>query len=220
LPSRFSGSVHNAAAAQIAIDLNAHGMNCAPSAGEISFESALWQGIHQLVANEADIVLAGSVDELNKYPLGIGKRWGLWSDRTRPGEGAMMARLMRAPETSEALARITAVRLGRYRKPFDAEREADWIESVVSLNNVDVILSGAHGWPRLDEKYNSVVAALSTRAGRTIEHQTYKQHCGEFHSASAFGFSAAVELVRNGCRGVLLYTLAPRGGKAITLVQP
>src|SRR5439155_7933665 len=46
MPSRFSGSVHNAAAAQVAIDLGAHGMNSAPTAGEITFECALWQGLH------------------------------------------------------------------------------------------------------------------------------------------------------------------------------
>ena len=67
--------------------------------------------------------------------------------------------------------------------------------------------------------YSAVVAALSARAGRKLEHQTYKQLCGEFHAASAFGFSAALDLVRNGRRGVLLYTLSPRGAKAICCLQ-
>jgi len=72
----------------------------------------------------------------------------------------------------------------------------------------------------LDENYSAVAAALSKRAGRTIEHQTYKQLCGEFHSASAFGFSVAVNLAREKKCGVLLYTLSPRGAKAICCVQP
>jgi len=88
------------------------------------------------------------------------------------------------------------------------------------LSKVDVLLSGAKGWPALDPMYAAVAAALSARAGRTIEHQTYKQLCGEFHSASAFGFSVAVDLVRQQPRGVLLYTLSPRGGKALCCVQP
>ena len=59
--------------------------------------------------------------------------------------------------------------------------------------------------------YSAVAAALSARAGRTLEHQTYKQLCGEFHAASAFGFSVAVDLVREGSRGVLaLHAVAAR----------
>jgi 3-oxoacyl-(acyl-carrier-protein) synthase len=150
MPTRFSGSVHNAPAAQIAIDLRAHGLNSAPTAGEISFECALWQGMCQLAAGESDCALVGAVDELNKYPLAIGKRWGLWNEQTRPGEGAVVARLSRA-EGSPLLARVTAVRLGRYRRPFDSAREADWIAAAVDLSEVDVLLSGAKGWPVLEE---------------------------------------------------------------------
>lgn len=220
MPSRFSGSVHNAAAAQIAIDLGARALNSAPTAGEISFECALWQGMHQLATDEADVAIVGAVDELNKYPLSIGKRWGYWTEQMRPGEGAMVASLTLPEKAATQLARVTTVRLGRYRRPFDAEREADWIASSVDLTAVDVVLSGAKGWPTLDAKYAAVIAALSARAGRTLEHQTYKQLCGEFHAASAYGFSVAVELMRQGRRGVLLYTLSPRGAKAICCVQP
>ncbi|HEY5297493.1 MAG TPA: beta-ketoacyl-[acyl-carrier-protein] synthase family protein [Verrucomicrobiae bacterium] len=220
MPARFPNSVHNAAAAQVAIDQNARALNSAPTMGEISFESALWQGISQLATGEADGALVGAVDELNKYPLSIGKRWRLWNEKTIPGEGAMVASLTRTENSKTSLTRVTAVRLGRYRKPFDAEREADWIAAAVKLKNVGIILSGAGGWPALDEKYSAVAAALSQRAGRKLEHQTYKQLCGEFHSASAFGFSVAVDLVRARKCGVLLYTLSLRGSKAVCCLQP
>lgn len=220
MPSRFSGSVHNAPAAQVAIDLGARAMNCAPTAGEISFESALWQGVRQLMADETDTVLVGAVDELNKYPLSIGKRWGFWTGQTAPGEGAMVASLALPNKAAAVLAHVTAVRLGRQRQPFDAESEADWIAASVDVAKVDVVLSGAKGWPALDAPYAAVVAALSRRAGRNLEHQTYKHLCGEFHSASAFGFSVAVDLARRSRRGVLLYTLSLRGAKAVCCVEP
>ncbi len=220
MPSRFPGSVHNAPAAQIAIDLGARAMNSAPTMGEISFEGALWQGLRQLVTDEADCALVGAVDELNKYPLAVGRRWGFWTEQTRPGEGAVVARLTRAATATPRLAQVTAVRLGRYRRPFDTQREVDWIVAAVDLTTVAVFLSGAQGWPMLENYYNSVAAELSARAGRTIEHQTYKQLCGEFHAASAFGFSVAVGLVQRNRSGVLLYTLSPRGGKALCCVQP
>ncbi len=219
MPARFPGSVHNAPAAQIAIDQQARGPNSAPTMGEISFECALWQGMSQLWAGEADCALAGAVDELSKFVLSIGKRWGFWTEKTRPGEGAVVANLAPLNATGEPLGKVAAVHLGRYQRPFDASREADWIASRIDLGTVDVILSGAGGSPALDDFYRDVASNLSALAGRKLESQTYKQGCGEFHAASAFGFSQALDLVRQGKRGVLLYTLSRRGGKAITLVQ-
>ena len=67
---------------------------------------------------------------------------------------------------------------------------------------------------------DAVIAGLSQRAGRTLGQQTYKQHCGEFYSASAVGFAHAVELARTQQCGVLLYTLSLRGGKALCCVEP
>jgi 3-oxoacyl-[acyl-carrier-protein] synthase-1/3-oxoacyl-[acyl-carrier-protein] synthase II len=220
MPARFPNSVHNAAAAQVAIDQGAHGLNCAPTAGEITFECALWQGFTQLACDEADCVLAGAVDELDKYLLSIGQRWGAWNQTIRPGEGVVVACLGRGGENGAARARITAVRLGRYRRPFDADREADWIASAVDLKGVQVIMSGARGFPKLDPMYDAVAEAVSARAGRRLEHQTYKQLCGEFHSASGFGFARAVEVARQRNCGVLLYTLSARGAKAICCIQP
>jgi 3-oxoacyl-(acyl-carrier-protein) synthase len=218
MPARFPGSVHNAPAAQIAIDQQAYGPNSAPTMGEISFECALWQGMSQLWAGEADCALTGAVDELSKYVLHIGKRWGLWTEQTRPGEGAVVANLAPLDSARAPLGKVTAVHLGRYRRPFDARREADWIASKINLGTVDVILSGAGGVLALDGLYQAVAMNLS--AGRKLEFQTYKQQCGEFHAASAFGFSRALQLLQSGKRGVLLYTLSEHGGKAITLVQP
>lgn len=220
MPAQFPCSVHNAPAGQVAMDLNACGMNSAPTVGEISFECALWQAMSQLSNNEADAALAGSVDELSKYTLSIGKRWRMWTDQTRPGEGAVVASLARTDAAGKRLAQVTRVRLGRYRRPFDPQREADWIASSIEMSDVDILLTGARGLPALEPFYNGVAAALSERAGRPIEHRTYKQLCGEFHSASAFGFSLAVDLARSGSRGVLLYTLALRGAKGLCFVQP
>jgi 3-oxoacyl-(acyl-carrier-protein) synthase len=219
-PARFPASVHNAPAGQIAMDLGARGLNSAPTAGSITFECALWQAMAQLAAEEAEVALAGAVDELNKYPLAIGKRWGVWKEHTLPGEGAAVVQLARAVEAAPALARITALRLGRYRRPFDAKREAAWICATDGLAQVTILMSGAGGWPMLEPCYRDVAKALSAQLGRELEHRTYKQNYGEFFSASGLGFAAAAELVRQRGCGVLLYTLSPRGGKALCLLQP
>jgi len=220
MPTRFPGSVHNAPSGQVAIDLGATGLNSAPTMGEISFESALWQATNQIANGAADEALAGGVDELNKYALTIGKRWGFWNDRTIPGEAAVVVNLAGADTKKPALARVTAVRLGRYRRPFDAGREADWIVQAIELAKIETVVTGAQGWPELDAHYDAIVAELSRRAGRPLAQQTYKQDCGEFYSASAYGFSRAVELARQTQSGVLLYTLSLRGGKALCCVAP
>jgi hypothetical protein len=72
----------------------------------------------------------------------------------------------------------------------------------------------------LDPHYQAIVTELSRRTDRPLAQQTYKQDCGEFYSASAYGFSVAVELARQQQGGVLLYTLSVRGGKALCCVEP
>lgn len=220
MPTRFPGSVHNAPSGQIAIDLNACGLNSAPTMGEISFESALWQAMNQIANNEADEALAGAVDELNKYALTIGKRWGFWNEQTIPGEAAVVANLASVATNKTSLARVTAIRLGRYERPFAARHEAEWIAALIDREKLRTIVTGARGWPELDTFYNAVIVELSKLAGRTVVQQTYKQHCGEFYSASALGFAKAIELARHEQRPVLLYTLSLRGGKALCCVEP
>ena len=220
MPAQFPNSVHNAIAGQVAIDQAARGLNAAPTCGEISFESALWQGISQLATDEADCALAGAADELNKYVLGIGQRWKIWDDKIHPGEGAAVACLRRDENATTSLARVTAVKLGRWQKPFNVAREIEWLASGVDLTKVDVFLSGAGGFRELEEKYAAIAAALSAQSGGKIAHQTYKEHCGEFYSASAYGFAVAVELAKSKHQRILLYTLAARGGKAACVIEP
>ncbi len=222
MPSRFPNSVHNSPAGQVAIDQAASGMNSAPTVGEITFEAALWQGLCQLATDEADQALVGAVDEVDKYLLSIGQRWGAWTDETvRPGEGAVVASLAPAEKAAAPLARVTALKLGRFREPFDAQGEADWIAATVDLSQVGIIMSGAGGFRLIDPLYAGRRGGPDVkRSGGTLEHQTYKQLCGEFHSASAFGFSPAVNRAREKNCGVLLYTLSQRGAKALCFVQP
>jgi len=152
--------------------------------------------------------------------------------------------LGRAGTTASPLARVSAIRTGRCGTDpgeFDAEAEARWIQETlerdgVSARDVDMLLTGANGWPPLDQMYRRVAEALSRRAGRRIAGGAYKQCCGEHHSASAFGFFTAIGLVRGEiapahctgaadglpvsgpCRTVVLYTLSPTGTKGMCCV--
>jgi 3-oxoacyl-(acyl-carrier-protein) synthase len=221
LPTRFTNSVHNACASNLAIEFGLKGLNSTPTHQEISFEAALWQSAREISGGRADFALAGGADELNSYVLAAGARWGWWDaatpalrpfaeglrakQRALPGEGAAMFVLTDANKAPSSLAQVAAIRLGRFAVlpggGIDASAEAAWIcetleRNGLSLAKLDAVLCGANGWQPLDQMYLDVANRLASLAGRTIPCGAYKHGCGEYYGASAFGLLTAVGLVR------------------------
>jgi 3-oxoacyl-(acyl-carrier-protein) synthase len=221
LPTRFTNSVHNACASNLAIEFGLKGLNSTPTHQEISFEAALWQSAMEISQGRADFALAGGADELNSYVLAAGARWGWWdaatpvlrpfagglhkNQRPLPGEGAAMFVLADANQAPNSLAHVAAIRLGRFAMlpggGIDAKAEAAWIcetleRNGLSLAEMDAVLCGANGWQTLDRMYLDVADRLASLAGRTIPCGAYKHGCGEYYGASAFGLLTAVGLVR------------------------
>jgi hypothetical protein len=165
-----------------------------------------------------------------------------------------MFTLGRAGEPAAPLARVSAIRTGRCPEAgfcgaieagakVDVETEARWIHETLERDgiwprDVDLLLTGANGWAPLDRIYRGVAEALSRLAGRAVACGGYKHGCGEYHSASAFGFFTAIGLVRGEiapehcafaaadtaatvkpCRTVVLYTLSPTGTKGMCCVR-
>jgi 3-oxoacyl-(acyl-carrier-protein) synthase len=149
--------------------------------------------------------------------------------RPLPGEGCALFALGRTDATAKPLATVCAIRIGR-SETRAAEAEAQWIletlnRAGVSATDLDLLLTGANGLRAADEFYQAVAAALARLAGRPVACGAYKQGCGEFHSASAFGFLTAIGLVRGEitaekpCRTVVLFTLSPAGTKGMCCVR-
>jgi 3-oxoacyl-(acyl-carrier-protein) synthase len=262
LAGRFANSVHNACASQLAIEFHLRGLNSTSTHREISFEAALWQCANQLRQGRADLALAGAADELSPYAQAVGERWGWWDEnapairpfarelqgrrRPLPGEGAAVFTLARAGQGSPPLASLRSVHFGQFAaragRPPEAQTEASWIRDTlerdgVPLASVDLLLTGASGWPLWDDAYREVASALSVLRGHEVSLGAYKQVSGEHGSASAFGFFVALGLVRGEIepvlclagnpsgaavahppRTVLLYTLAPGGSHALCCV--
>lgn len=65
-PTRFSNSVHNAAAAYISIAIKENGPNHSISHLDMSFSAALVTAIQWLQEDRVDTVLVGGIDEFNK----------------------------------------------------------------------------------------------------------------------------------------------------------
>lgn len=217
-PTHFAHSVHNALAAQVALQLEYRGPNATLTQRETSFECALWQAQQVLAEDRADVVLAGAADELHPYLLAAGLRWGWWpavaSDpgvadqaarsalqRSRlAGEGAAMFTLTRSPGAAAPLAWVSAVRLGRLspdvRGRPDPSVEARWIASHLEaegepLRAQDVVL--------VNRPPNGPAETFRRQLGEALVGRvpaSYQHLCGAFGSASAFGLVAAVALVR------------------------
>jgi 3-oxoacyl-(acyl-carrier-protein) synthase len=261
LPLRFTNSVHNALASQIALELGLKGLNSTLTHRETSFEAALWHGTQELELGHADLALVGAADETNRHLLAAGARWGWWDrttpaihpfsqalggrQRALPGEGAAVFALVEAEAGVEALATVSSVHFGPWARTaageLDAAVEAEWIRQALGREglaprDVDVLLTGANGWPWLDRKYDAVARTLSRLADRPIPCGAYKHGCGEHASASAFGLATAIGLVRGeielaAClpagslvsqpkpRRVMLYTLSPGGGRGLCCVS-
>jgi 3-oxoacyl-(acyl-carrier-protein) synthase len=243
-PSLFTGSVHNSLASQVAIELNFTGLNSTPVQREVSFETALWQGATELAVGRAELALVGAADELNQYHLAAGMRWGWWNESSPeihpfttallkpaqplPGEGCALFTLGNAEKSSNPLAFVSAIRIGRSEKR-DAEAEAQWILETLKRDDIaadeaDLLLTGANGLREQDEFYQAVAAAFSRQVGHDVRCRGYKHGCGEHHSAAAFGFLTAIGLVRGEiamerpCRTVVQFTLSPSGTKGMCCV--
>ncbi len=221
LPLRFTNSVHNALAAQVALEFGLKGLNSTAAQRETSFEVGLWHATHELESGRADLALVGAADELNRHALAVGARWGWWGaatpairpfgdtlrghQRPLPGEGATVFALAEAGSHWNALATVSAVRFGRWAQrsdgTLDAAAEAGWIWQTLEREGEPpdgeiLLLTGANGWTARDREYTAVADELSQRVGRRIVGAAYKHACGEHASASAFGMLTAIGLVR------------------------
>lgn len=125
-PTRFSNSVHNAAAAYMSIALKEMGPNHSITHDDLSFPSALLTAVAWLRQRRVDAVLVGGVDELSHAHA---YAWHVHHQQHRQaegegqdghtiplaGEGACFFVLKAADSVSSVYASIKDVRVGRHR---------------------------------------------------------------------------------------------------------
>lgn len=125
-PLQFTNSVHGIMASQIALDINARGVNLTCAQRDICFEAALDTAVQLLEARRADVILVGGGDEMTPmlhefgsatYQLMLSPTEGLDPNGSRravvPGDGAAVVVLERDDSPRRALARVAATRIGR-----------------------------------------------------------------------------------------------------------
>ena len=193
-PTDFVGSVHNAAAGQIAMQFNATGANLTMTGGDYSFEQALTaaelmagdcrDGVLIVGADEHHLKLSplfdGSVAKANSYPADGGGALYL-----NKGEHA------KAP---------------RIRSLFFANGQKDAAIRSVFKHVIETK-------PSFEERYGVILAGLPLSCRRKAESQLatlvemsgfkgvvidYRKYTGEFASASAVAMVMAVNLLLDG----------------------
>jgi 3-oxoacyl-(acyl-carrier-protein) synthase len=127
-PLQFMNSVHGILASQIALDVNATGVNLTNAQRDVCFEVALETAVDLLRAGRADVILVGAADEMTPLLHEVGSRTGqlvldpgvpgIDPDGARngciPGEGAAVAVLQRAEGADNPLAKVLATATGRH----------------------------------------------------------------------------------------------------------
>jgi 3-oxoacyl-[acyl-carrier-protein] synthase II len=126
-PLQFMNSVHGILASQIALDVNAAGVNLTTAQRDVCFEAALDAAARLLNERRADVLLVGGADELTPLLHEFASRLrqvelstmpGLdpWAARPGviPGDGAAVFVLEREDTPRRALASLEATALGRH----------------------------------------------------------------------------------------------------------
>jgi 3-oxoacyl-[acyl-carrier-protein] synthase II len=174
-PTAFIQSTHNTVGAQIALMLQCTGYNNTFVHRGFSFESALLDAMMLLQEGEAKTVLTGGLDEITDASHAVLERFGLYRRGTRgagmtaatvDGEGSTFFLLASEPSAND---RAILEGLDTFYKPAttaDVENKIDRFLSAHSLTrtDIDLVLTGAD----------------------------YKDLCGDYPTASAFGLAMAV----------------------------
>lgn len=208
-PTSFIQSTHNTVGAQIALLLKCHNYNNTFVHRGFSFENALLDAGLLLAEGEATRVLAGAVDEIVEASHTILQRFNLYKNReqsitlleqpatgTMNGEGAVFF-LLEQEKQENSMAKLNEVHT--FYKPASQSEIMLEIESFlarqsITMNEVDILLTGLNGDSQNDAVYHNLQSAVFSNkplAG-------FKHLCGEYPTATSFAVWLAVHILHSG----------------------
>lgn len=197
-PTSFIQSTHNTVGGQIALGLNCKGYNFTYVHSSTSFESALLDTTLMLASDEAKTVLVGGVDELGDHTVKIHRLINhikqipvnsaqLLETKT---EGAVFAEganfFVLANELQKTTyAQVIAVKTYNTITSTVAQVVEQFLAANnLSVSNIDAVVLGCNG----DVTYDTFYHQLQTQLFANTPQLYYKHLCGEFNTASSFGF--------------------------------
>ncbi len=193
-PTSFILSTHNTVGSQIALSLQCKAYNNTYVHGALSFESALMDACLLLQQDEANHVLVGGVDELGTEFVDAVR---LMEDRNSQGikvplgEGATFF-VLSSQHQQDAVQLLDLESYSVTVQSSIVEKMTAFLtRNHLNVANVDVLMLGNNG-DAFDVFYDSVASSLSETS-----QVTYKQLCGEYYTASAFGLFMAHEILKS-----------------------
>ena len=209
-PTSFIQSTHNTIGAQIGLLLQCNNYNNAFVHRGFSFESALLDGMLLLKEKDAANVLVGAIDEITNTSHTILNRLGLYKQEpisnldiyktktkgTIAGEGAAFFLLATEPSETD-YAKLDG--LHTFYKPegvAEIEKQiAAFLErSEVTMNDIDLIITGKNGDASSDEVYGQLAKTVFSQK----DNVDYKYLCGEYPTAASFAMWLAATAIKAG----------------------
>jgi len=200
-PLQFMNSVHGILASQIALDINAAGVNLTNAQRDICFETALDTAVGLLEARRADVILVGAADELTPLLHEVGARTqqlvldpavpGADTRQGRvgcvPGEGAAVMVLERDDTPRRKLARVAATATGRH--DISGPDVASQCLERAGGDTPDLVTCNRDGSGRSVRLHGRRAAILPAPA------ISYHGNFGTFPSAGALQFAISVQML-------------------------
>lgn len=207
-PTSFIQSTHNTVGAQIALGLRCKAYNFTYVHATVSFESCLVDAQLMFDENEASNILVGGVDEHGKHTNELHRLIGhikkeevgttdLLNSNTSGtifGEGAIFFALS-DQKNDNSYAKLTDVSIFSRLKQVDLEIRIDkFLESNgLTVRNIDAVVVGNNGDVDFDFYYNKLQEGIFKETQQIY----YKHLCGEFNTASSFGFWVASNVIKH-----------------------
>lgn len=205
-PTNFVQSTPNALAGQLALLSKNTGYNSTHVNGSLAFENALLDA--QLYFENSDQhqqLLVGAVEEISEYNYNIDLLAGRYKTEVISnevliqsttvgsicGEGSTMFVLSNSPENAKA--EIMDVMQCSFPSEQDLTSRIEFFltENQLTPLDIDLVLLGNNGDASLDFWYNHVATNLFP----TNATYTFKQYCGDYRTASAFGVYLATQIL-------------------------
>jgi 3-oxoacyl-(acyl-carrier-protein) synthase len=206
-PTSFIQSTHNTVGGQIALELGCKGYNFTYVHASVSFESTLLDAKLQLELDEANNILVGGVDELGDHTVAIHKIINHIKPEAvntlellhsnSPGavfsEGAGFFVLSNEKKPS-SYAQLKAVRTLNTLDIDDVNKEtiAFLDDNNLNVEDIDLIILGNNG----DKDFDSFYKILMNDLFKNTQQAYYKHLCGEFNTASSFGFWLGSKIIK------------------------
>lgn len=193
-PTSFIQSTHNTVGAQIALGLKCKGYNQTFVNGSSSFESSLFDAQLLLSENNANRVLVGGVDELGKEFIDyVQLMEGQLKNGIKVpfGEGASFFVLSSSKGNASTklldVEIMSKVSIGKIKTQLNTFLEKNHL----GIEAIDLLVLGNNG-DAFDNYYDKATSLFSNTA-----QVKYKHLCGEFFTASAFGFYLATHILKH-----------------------